>query len=310
MKVLVTGSLGFIGSHLTDALIELGYEVVGLDGLKTGSSIENVNTKATYEIIDLFDKEMVLKCFQKYQFDQIFHLAAESHVDRSIQNAQPFIDSNITGTYNLYEAVKLTQDLSKLKVLLFSTDELMGQLTVGSFKEEDLCQPKNLYSMTKQAQEAIARSYFFSNNIQTITSRCSNIYGPRQFTEKFLPTIITSIQQQKPIPIYGSGNQVREWSFVKDAVNAAIFVIENGNANEVYHIGSGIEKPNIDVVKFVLGEMKASEDLISYVQDRLGHDVRYSLCVDKVNKMGWKHKVSFEEGFKHTIEWYQENERY
>jgi len=302
MQVLVTGGLGFIGSHLVDKLIEQNYNVVVLDGLKIGSNIANSNVKAKYEICDLADVNAVADVLHKYQFDQIYHLAAESHVDRAIANAQPFIDSNITGTLNLYKTIKLAQP--KSKILLFSTDELMGELEKGSFKEEDPTLPKNLYSMTKQAQEAIARSYFYSDNIQTITSRCSNIYGPRQ-QEKLLPTIIKSIQTNSSIPIYGDGMQVREWTHVSDAASGAIFVMNNGEIGQTYHIGSGIEKHNINVVKFVIQEMQSSESLIKYVEDRKGHDKRYSLCVDKVNSMGWNAKVSFEEGVKQTIKWYQ-----
>lgn len=309
MKILVTGGLGFIGSHLTDKLVEQNHEVHVVDALKTGSDIKNMNSKAQYFLQDLCEEEKLEDLFKSNQYDQIYHLAAESHVDRSIKDAQPFINSNITGTYNLFKAIEKTQDKSKLRFLLFSTDELMGELTTGSFKEEDPCYPKNLYSMTKQAQEAIARSYYAMYGINIVTTRCSNIYGPRQFQEKFLPTIIRSLLQDKKIPVYGKGDQWREWTWVKDACEAAIFIMQNGQSNQIYHIGSGIEKQNIDVVNFVIKEMQKDSSFIEYVADRLGHDKRYSLCVDKVNKMGWKAQVDFEVGFKETIEWFIKNPR-
>lgn len=164
--------------------------------------------------------------------------------------------------------------------------------------------------MTKQAQEGIARSYYHSDNVQVITTRCSNIYGPRQGREKFLPTIIRSVQNNRKIPIYKPGNQVREWTHVSDAVDGAIFAMTNGKINETYHIGSAIEKQNLDVVKFVLSEMNKDDSLISYVEDRKGHDKRYALSVDKMNQMGWKAKVSFEDGIRETIEWYKKNPRW
>lgn len=311
MKILVTGGLGFIGSHLVDRLIQLGNQVSVLDGLKDGSNISFANSKAIYYNIDLKDKSSVWNFIENNKFDQIYHLASESHVDRAIKDPQPFIDSNITGTYNLFSGIIRYQPTTR--VLLFSTDEVMGELESGSFKENDPTLPKNMYSMTKQAQEAIARSYYYSDKLQVVTSRCSNIYGPRQSQEKFLPTIISSIQAKntgKRIPIYGDGKQVREWTYVSDAVEGAIFIMKHGNLNDVYHIGSSIEKQNLEVVKFVIDQFKEDySQRTTHVEDRKGHDKRYSLCVDKLNKMGWKSKIQFEEGIKETIKWFKDNQQ-
>lgn len=322
-NIMVLGGLGFIGSHLVDRLIDAGETVIVLDAMKTGSNIKNCNSKARYIFEDLVDFRWD-DFFFNNNVDEIYHLAAESHVDRAIKDPQPFIDSNITGTYRLFHA--LTKELGgrsrgmmyelpgtdprKIKVLLFSTDEVMGELATGSFKEDDPTLPKNMYSMTKQAQEGIARSYYHSDNVQVITTRCSNIYGPRQNKEKLLPTIIRNAKFDNKIPVYGDGQQVREWTHVSDAVDGAIFAMENGNINETYHIGSAIEKVNLDVVEFVLKEMGKPESLINYVTDRKGHDKRYALSVDKMNKMGWKAKVGFEDGIKETIEWYKKNPRW
>lgn len=309
LRVLVTGGAGFIGSNLVDRLIADGFLVDVLDAFKVGSNPKNCNKFATYHKIDLADKKSVEELFSKNRFDQVYHLASESHVDRSIQDAQPFIDSNITGTYNLFR-ILASSDSNHAKILMFSTDEVMGELVSGSFKELDPTPAKNLYSMTKLAQEGIARSFYYTDRLNVIVSRCSNIYGPRQASEKLLPKAILNLLNGKKVPIYGTGKNVREWTFVEDAVDAAIFIMKHGKPFEIIHIGTGIEKENIEVVDFLLSNLGLDKSSLEFVADRKGHDLRYSIDFQKITNMGWKHRTSFEEGIKKTLEWYKQNRDY
>lgn len=309
LRVLVTGGAGFIGSNLVDRLIADGFLVDVLDAFKVGSNPKNCNKFATYHKIDLADKKSVEELFSKNRFDQVYHLASESHVDRSIQDAQPFIDSNITGTYNLFR-ILASSDSNHAKILMFSTDEVMGELVNGSFKELDPTPAKNLYSMTKLAQEGIARSFYYTDRLNVIVSRCSNIYGPRQASEKLLPKAILNLLNGKKVPIYGTGKNVREWTFVEDAVDAAIFIMKHGKPFEIIHIGTGIEKENIEVVDFLLSNLGLDKSSLEFVADRKGHDLRYSIDFQKITNMGWKHRTSFEEGIKKTLEWYKQNRDY
>jgi len=305
MKILVTGGLGFIGSHLVDKLVMSGHDVDVIDAQKTGSNVAFSNAKARYYNIDLgIDESKIAELFRSNAYEQVFHLAAESHVDRAIKDANPFIRSNINGTYNLFKVLSAMKTAPK--VLLFSTDEVMGELENGTFSEKDPTAPKNMYSMTKLAQEGIARSYFHSDGVQVITTRCSNVYGPRQHKEKFLPVILNSIYNNRAIPLYGDGKNVREWTYVEDAVDAAIFTMKSFQPNDIVHIGSGIEQTNLDVVKTVIKKLEKSEDLISFVGDRKGHDKRYALDVSKINKKGWRAKYNFDRGLDLTIKWFKE----
>lgn len=308
-KILVTGGAGFIGSHLVDRLVLEGNKVDVLDAFKIGSNLKNCNSLATYHKIDLANKKAVEDLFNKNKFDQIYNLAAESHVDRSIEDAQPFIDSNITGTYNLFKAI-VGSSSKQAKILHFSTDEVMGEILTGSFKESDPTPAKNLYSMTKLAQEGIARSFYHSDQLNVVVSRCSNIYGPRQASEKLLPKTILNLLNGGNAKIYGTGNNIREWTMVEDAVDAAIFIMANATPFEIVHIGTGIEKENIEVVDFLLSNLGLDKSSLEFVADRKGHDLRYSIDFQKITNMGWKHRTSFEEGIKKTLEWYKQNRDY
>lgn len=311
-KILVTGGCGFIGSNLVAELLAQNHEVFVIDALKIGSNLKNLpsNPNLNFYKIDLCDLENLKKFFKKHNdISHVYHLASESHVDRSIDSSLPFTMSNCVGTDNLFNCIrKYLPNVEK--ILLFSTDEVLGALSNEDrgWVETDSIMPRNPYSSGKAFQEHLARSFINTYKMPFVITRCSNIYGKNQYPEKLLPVVINSLRDGRKVPVYGDGQQMREWTEVSDAVSAAIFVMEKGVIGETYHMGSEIEKVNIDVVKFICRFMHKNFDKsVEYVADRLGHDKRYSLDTSKLKNLGWSPLVSFEEGMNQTIKWYLDN---
>jgi dTDP-glucose 4,6-dehydratase len=324
-NILITGGAGFIGSHLVDHFLkdkEVS-KIIVVDALLIGSRVENLkiafdeeesiyiphNKKIVFEYLDLsVSNEMwyLEGVVKKYKPKYVFHLAAQTHVDRSIDSGVDFAGSNVLGTVNLLECLKGKSCIEK--VLIFSTDEVLGMRETGQMFETDPITPRNIYSATKAAQEMLANAYRLTHGVPCLITRCSNAYGPRQWPEKFLPVIVKSVLNEKKIPVYGEGNQIREWTHVSDVCSAVGTVIKNASPGEIWHIGSNIEKTNIEVIGEVLKVLgKNPEMYIKHVEDRKGHDFRYSINCDRLRGNGWSEKVMFEDGIKNTVQWYLGN---
>jgi dTDP-glucose 4,6-dehydratase len=335
-KILITGGAGFIGSALIRYIItETDHMVINVDKLTyagdLGSleSVEN-NKRYFFELADICDAKKINEIFKKYQPDLVMHLAAESHVDKSIESPEDFLQTNILGTYVLLEEAKkywLNLDISQKDIFRFhhiSTDEVYGDLegTDDLFTESTPYAPSSPYSASKASSDHLVRAWFRTFKLPIIITNCSNNYGPFQFPEKFIPIIIVNALEGKSIPIYGSGKQVRDWLYVDDHARALLCAALNGKIGETYNIGGHNELKNIDVVKIVcniLDEMLPNqhngiskyEELISYTEDRAGGDVRYAIDASKIfNELGWKPSENFNTGIKKTIKWYIENKKW
>ena len=309
MKLLVTGGLGFIGSNFILYLLKNHneYEIVNLDAEFYGSNPVNLSELSSsnkYQYVNgnicnfqLVDK-LILDC------DAVINFAAESFVDRSIANAKPFLESNIDGVFTLLECVKK----HKKKFLQISTDEVFGSLEKDSATEKFPFNPSSPYAATKASAEMLVNSYHVTHDCDTIITRCTNNYGPRQFPEKLIPKIILLAEKNKKIPIYGSGKNLRDWLFVNDHCEAIHLILKNGKSGQSYNISSNNEIDNITIVKKILSILEKSDDLIEFVEDRPGHDFRYSMNSDKLrNELDWKPKINFDDGLKNTIDWYISN---
>jgi len=310
MKILITGGAGFIGSHLVDHWIikpEVE-EVVVIDALYIGGDYKNLpvnNPKLKFYQEDLCDP-CVLDIIEEHLPEYIFNLCSETHVDRSIENGMPFGMSNVIGTMNLLEALKKNKNLKKF--LQFSSDEVLGMRLEGQMYEGDPLTPRNPYSATKASQELICDAYRITHGFPIIISRCSNCYGPRQLPEKLLPKLITNVLAGNKVPVYGKGDQIREWTYVKDTCRAIDIIVEKSNSGEIWHIGSNDERVNIDVIKEVITKLgKKPSKCIEYVPDRKAHDFRYSLNCDRLRATGWSPQYTFEEGITETIAYYKGN---
>ena len=335
-KILITGGAGFIGSALIRYIItETDHMVINVDKLTyagdLGSleSVEN-NKRYFFELADICDAKKINEIFKKYQPDLVMHLAAESHVDKSIESPEDFLQTNILGTYVLLEEAKkywLNLDISQKDIFRFhhiSTDEVYGDLEGADdlFTESTPYAPSSPYSASKASSDHLVRAWFRTFKLPIIITNCSNNYGPFQFPEKFIPIIIVNALEGKSIPIYGSGKQVRDWLYVDDHARALLCAALNGKIGETYNIGGHNELKNIDVVKIVcniLDEMLPNqhngiskyEELISYTEDRAGGDVRYAIDASKIfNELGWKPSENFNTGIKKTIKWYIENKKW
>ncbi len=309
MKLLVTGGAGFIGSEFVRQAVDLGIETVVVDKLTYAGDLErlkDVKNKVKFYKADIQNREFMEYIFKQEQPDTVVHWAAESHVDRSILDASPFIDTNVKGTQVLLDVARSSN------VELFvniATDEVYGELgEEGQFYEDTPLNPNSPYSVSKASADMLGRAYFRTYGLPVITVRPSNNYGWWQYPEKLIPVVILKALHDEPIPVYGTGENVREWLFVSDCAEAVFRIIEKGKPGEIYNVGSGEERRNIDVVRAVLDVLGKSEDLIEFVQDRPGHDFRYSLNTQKIEReIGWKAKVKFEEGIEETVKWYMEN---
>ena len=319
-KIIVTGGLGFIGSNLIDILIKKKFFVINLDKITYSSNFyntKNFKNFKNYKFIkcDISDKK-ILNILNKYKPSCIFNLAAETHVDRSIDNPDNFIKSNIVGVYNLLECFKNFSKRNKSKLVHISTDEVYGDVLNGRSSEIYQYKPSSPYAASKAASDHLVSSYVRTYKINAVITNCSNNYGPNQHPEKLIPKLIYNILKNKKLPIYGKGLNSREWIYVKDHCEALIKVYQKGKAGNFYNIGSNKNLSNLEVTKKLLNIAKKKIIIgknvkIDFVKDRPGHDVRYALNSNKIKKeLNWKPKVNFSEGIKLTFDWYNENKMY
>ncbi len=312
MKILVTGGAGFIGSNFIHILIDQGkYEVINVDILTYAGNLENlksVEASPNYSFykVDITDQKQIEEVFEKERPDLVVNFAAESHVDRSIMSPSIFIDTNIKGTLTLLEASK---KYSIKRFLQVSTDEVYGSLgKTGYFTENTPLATNSPYSATKAGADLICRSYQKTFGMDIVITRCSNNYGPYQFPEKLIPLMIFNAVNDKKLPVYGDGMNIRDWIHVEDHCRGIIRVLEKGESGEIYNIGGNNEEANIDIVKKILKTVGKTEDLITFVKDRLGHDRRYAIDAAKMKKqLNWEPEISFNDGLKDTISWYLDN---
>ena len=324
-RILVTGGAGFIGSNFIQYILDKQQDLVlllDLDLLTYAGNLENlepVKDDPRYRFVkgDIRDKTLVEKLFAEYDFDTVVHFAAESHVDRSILEPEVFLTTNIIGTQTLLDAAKRHWNLDPdnkhsrkyrpgVRYLQVSTDEVYGALgKTGMFTETTPLAPNSPYSASKTGADLIVRAYHQTYGLPVNITRCSNNYGPYQFPEKLIPLMIHNARQDKPLPVYGDGMQIRDWLHVKDHCSAIATVLEKGKTGEVYNIGGNNEKANIQIVRLILETLNKPESLITYVQDRPGHDRRYAIDNTKITtELGWAPAYTFEEGIKETIRWY------
>ncbi|HTD23682.1 MAG TPA: dTDP-glucose 4,6-dehydratase [Terriglobales bacterium] len=312
MKILVTGGAGFIGSNFIRQTLHSGKntEVVNFDKLTYSGNLENLadlaeNPRYRFVRGDIADAAKVAEVLAN-GFDAIVNFAAETHVDRSIENAAPFVHSNVIGTLTLLEAVR--QHKTKLFIQI-STDEVYGSAgTKDSFTEDQILDPRSPYSASKAAADHLVNAYIHTYGISAITLRCTNNYGPYQFPEKLIPLMIANAIEGKQLPVYGDGMQERDWLYVEDYCRAIAFVLERGKPGDVYNVSSGSPTPNLVVIKTILKMLGKPESLIRFVTDRPGHDRRYSLDSSKLRReLAWKPEVGFEEGIGKTVDWYLKN---
>lgn len=315
-NILVTGGAGFIGSNFAKLLINknAGFLVAVIDKLTYAGNLKNledVHQKSNFKFYkgDICNAEFVNYIISKEKIDTIINFAAESHVDRSILSSQEFINTNVVGTNVLLEAARNFQ-LSKF--VQISTDEVYGSLgKEGQFSESTPLSPNSPYSSSKASADLLVRAYNHTYNVPTVITRCSNNYGPYQFPEKLIPLMIINALNNKPLPVYGDGMNVRDWIYVEDHCEAIFEVAMKGKIGEVYNIGASTEKPNIKIVKLILKELGKNESLISYVKDRPGHDRRYAIDSSKIeNELRWRPKHNFENAIQKTIEWYLSNKKW
>ena len=319
-KVIVTGGLGFIGSNLIDLLISKNYHVINIDKITYSSNFYNIKehrNSQKYKFIKCDIKEKkIKKILFSYKPIAIFNLAAETHVDRSIDNPESFIQSNIVGVYNLLECFKEFSKKYKSKLIHISTDEVYGDILTGRSAENYPYQPSSPYAASKAASDHLVNSYVRTYKIPAIVTNCSNNYGPKQHPEKLIPKLIYNILNNKPLPIYGRGTNSREWIYVKDHCEALLRVLTKGKAGQFYNIGSNKNLSNLQVSKKLIKISKNYIKLknkvkITFVKDRPGHDIRYALNSNKIkNKLGWSPRTNFEQGIKLTFDWYNKNKAY
>ncbi|MDR6552210.1 dTDP-glucose 4,6-dehydratase [Paenibacillus qinlingensis] len=312
MKLLVTGGAGFIGSNFIQYMLNryTNYEILNLDSLTYAGNLENLklvqdNSNYTFVQGDISDQKFVYNLFQQ-GIDGVIHFAAESHVDRSIMDPGVFVKTNVLGTQVLLDASK---KYGIKKFVHVSTDEVYGSLgATGLFTEETPLAPNSPYSASKAGSDLLVRSYFETFGIPINITRCSNNYGPYQFPEKLIPLIIANALSDKSLPVYGDGQNVRDWLHVEDHCSAIDLVFHNGISGEVYNIGGNNERTNIEIVQKILLQLGKPESLIQFVKDRLGHDRRYGIDASKISKeLGWEPRHNFESGIKETIQWYLSN---
>ena len=327
--ILITGGAGFIGSHVVRLFVKKypDYRIVNADKLTYAGNLENLSDidkseNYIFSKTDIVDKKAVTDLFRKYNFDGVIHLAAESHVDRSITGPDEFVFTNIVGTVNLLNAaLELWRNNTEGKLFYhISTDEVYGSLGKdGYFTEKTAYDPRSPYSASKASSDHLVRAYFHTFGIPYVISNCSNNYGPNQFPEKLIPLIINNINNNKPLPVYGKGENIRDWLYVEDHASAIDLIFHKGRKGDTYNIGGNNEWKNIDLVRLLCKIMDrkldrpagTSEKLITYVKDRPGHDLRYAIDSSKLQKeLGWFPIPDFSEGLEKTVDWYLTNTRW
>lgn len=309
MTILVTGGAGFIGSHFAKRAISTGQRVVVLDKLTYAGNLGNLKEIKKHPLFkfyrgDICNKRLVEKILKKEGIEIIANFAAETHVDRSILDAEAFIDTDVKGAFVLLQAAR------KFPIRLFvqvSTDEVYGSILNGSFKETDVLNPSSPYSASKAGGDRLAYAYWVTYKLPLVILRPCNVYGPNQHPEKFIPLFITNAIEDKRLPLYGDGRQVRDWLYVTDLCEAIEFIMKKGTPGEVYNIASGNEENNLEIANRILEILGKDRGLIQHVMDREGHDRRYSMSFTKLRKLGWKPGVGMEQGLRETVNWYLEN---
>ena len=326
MKILITGGAGFIGSAVVRQAVNAGHDIVNLDALTYAACLENVATvsdspRYVFEHADIRDRASLDRIFATHQPDAVMHLAAESHVDRSIDAPGAFIETNVNGTYNMLEAARAywkAQGMPEgFRFHHISTDEVYGSLgETGQFTEDTPYDPRSPYSASKAASDHLVRAWHETYGLPVVLTNCSNNYGPYHFPEKLVPVIIINALAGKPLPIYGNGANVRDWLYVEDHADALLTVLAKGEVGRSYNIGGENERTNLELVTTlcsILDELRPADhfyaDLITYVTDRPGHDARYAIDPTRIRtELGWRPSVTVEEGLRRTVEWYLKNE--
>ncbi len=313
MHLLVTGGAGFIGSNFIHYIADKypDYKIVNLDALTYAGNLGNLkaqekNKNYTFVQGDIGDYDLVTKVVLEKDIDIIVNFAAESHVDNSITGPDPFIITNVLGTHNLLKVAKE----NKIRFHHVSTDEVFGSLSEdeAKFDENTAYDPRSPYSSSKASSDHIVRAYYHTYGLKTTISNCSNNYGPYQHVEKFIPLFITNLLQNKKVPLYGEGQNIRDWLYVEDHCRAIDLIIHQGKVGETYLVGGDAEKRNIEIAKLLVEKLGQNDSMIEKVEDRLGHDFRYAIDFSKIkNELGWEPQVSFTEGLDKTIDWYKNN---
>lgn len=301
--------MGFIGSNFIRYILKKhpDYRIINLDKLTYAGNPDNlkdIENNPNYSFFrgDICDRTVVNELMQKV--DYVLHFAAESHVDRSIDDASDFVKTNVLGTFILLDSA-LKHNIKRF--IHISTDEVYGSRTKGSFKETDVLTPSSPYSSSKAGSDLLAQSYYITYKLPVIITRCTNNFGPYQYPEKLISLFITNLLEKKKVPLYGTGKNVRDWIYVLDHCKAIDFLLHNGSIGEIYNIGGGAEKTNIEITKKILEILGRNDSMIYYVKDRKGHDVRYSLDCSKLKKLGWAPEHNFDDSLEYTVKWYVKN---
>jgi dTDP-glucose 4,6-dehydratase len=325
-NILITGGAGFIGSHLVKFFVNKysNYNIINIDSLTYAGNLNNLKEISNYpnykfKKIDIIDYQNVIKIFKKYKIDSVINLAAESHVDNSIKDPFIFAKTNVLGTLSLLQASK-DYWINNFKNKLFyhvSTDEVYGSLgSTGKFNEKTPYDPHSPYSASKASSDHFVRAFYETYNLPAIISNCSNNYGPNQYPEKLIPLSIKNILNNKPIPVYGDGTNIRDWLYVEDHISAIDLIFHGSKIGQTYNIGGNNEMTNNDIIEILISKIDKklerpggkSKNLVTYIKDRLGHDKRYAIDTSKLQKdLGWKPKYSFNNGIDKTIDWYLNN---